>query len=307
MQYGGLSGDVVKPPSINWRRRRLNMVAICVCLFVPWLLFCFMFWLTSFKLFYRHPVVCLLIALLVLCFVGYLGSKTWDAIKKGRDDDPLYEPTWYIFLFLTSLFAWCLGIYLGYHNFHYRMEPYYGIQNLGDYSGVDPGKMDGEQIMDGGRVVFKPGTHIDLAKSMSFRNNDVYCVAPIVAANYSVAGAGESYDFWAVGVNCCCGDNVRDSSFQCGEFMNSNAAAGLRLMSDEQRPFYRLAVQQAVGAYGIRAKHPLFFHWVQDPVSASESYRWEGHRQYLIGVYLHFAFQLLLVFFATYAFAKSER
>jgi len=305
--YGGTmhQDTLVKPPFFNWRRRRLNLVAIFVCLFVPWLLFCFIFWMTSFKVFYKHPAVVGLIAFFALVFVGILGMKALEAVKKSRrEDGSVYEPTWYIFLFLTSFIAWFLGMYMGYHNFYYRMESFYGIQNLGSYKGVDPAKMHGQQLMDAGRVDFMPGTHLDLSRSMSFRNNELYCIAPIVGPNYTLSGAPQSYDFWAVGVDCCCGDTVRAASFQCGEYKNAGAASGLRLMRDEQRPFFRLAVQQAVGAYGLRANHPLFFHWVQDPVTAAEAYRWEGHRQFLIGVYLHFAFQLLLVCLMTCIFAR---
>jgi len=308
--YGGTMevDAIVKPPfsTFNWRRRRLNLIAIAVCFFVPWLLFCFMFWLTSFKLFYRSPAWCFIIAIIFLVFVVVLGMKALDAIKRRFAGDVYYEPTWHIFLFLTALFAWGLGIYCGYHNFHYQMDAYYGIQNLGTYAGVDPAATQGQQLMDAGRVVFEKGVHLDLSKSMSFRNNDLYCVAPIVSANYSLAGAPETYDFWAVGLNCCCGDTVRSADFQCGEVKNIEASAGVRLMRDEDRPFYRLAVQQAVGAFGIKAKHPLFFHWVQDPIASSEAYRWEGFRQYLIGVYSHFVFQLLAVLLTTMCFARME-
>jgi len=303
--YGG-ADTIIKSPYFQSRRRRLNLVAIFICLFVPWLLFCFMFWLTSFQMFYRKPALCFFIAFLALVFVIMLGVKAVEALKNSRESDgSLYEPTWYVFLFITALFAWVLGIYCGYHNFYYRMEAYYGLQNLGNYAGVDPHTTPGQQLMDGGRVVFQPGTHLDLARSMSFRNNDLYCVVPIVRSNCSnCMDAPETYDFWAVGVNCCCGDTVRAANFQCGEYKNNQASAGLRLMKDEERPFYRLAVQQAVGAYGIKSNHPLFFHWVSDPVAATESYRWEGHRQYLIGVYLHFAFQLLCVCLTTCAFSR---
>lgn len=301
---GGMGNSIVKYPKANLRRKRLNVCAIFICLFVPWLLFCFLYWLISFQWFYRQPAVCVVIAVLALAFVGYLGFKAYDAVKKSGDHE--YEHTWYIFLFLTSLLAWCLALYAGYHLFYHLMEPYYGIANLGKYAGVDPHLTPGEQLMDSGHVVFKPGTHLDLSKSMSFRNNDIYCVAPIVTANYSVIGAPKSFDYWAVGTNCCCGDTIKAANFQCGEYMNPKANAGLRLMKDVERPFYRLAVQQAIGAYGIRANHPLFFHWVQDPVAAEEAYNWEGHRQYLIGAYSHFAFQLLAVCLATCAFFKID-
>jgi hypothetical protein len=303
--YGGAGDWIIKPPTFGWRRRRLNIVAIFISLFVPWLLFCFMFWLTSFNLFYRHPAICLMIASLAFVFVMVLGAKANESVKKFRADRK-HDPTWYVFLVVTSLIAWGLGMYVGYHNFYYRMEAYYGLQNLGSYSSVDPDKQHGQQLMDAGRVVFQNGTRLDLSKAISFRNNDLYCAAPIVGPNSNNHPPDYSYDFWAVGINCCCGDTVRQAHFQCGEYANSQASSGLRLMMDEQRPFFRLAVQQAVGAHGLRATHPLFFHWVQDPISATEAYRWDGHRHYLMGVYLHFAFQLFLVLVTTAIFSRID-
>eukprot|EP00438_Fugacium_kawagutii_P029114 Skav233711 [mRNA] locus=scaffold2120:100002:105477:+ [translate_table: standard] len=115
---------------------------------------------------------------------------------------------------------------------------------------VNPGREKGQQLMDAGRVYFEDGTGLDTSKSMAFRNLDRYCVAPIV--------------FGQVGVNCCSGTTA---DFRCGEFDNPKARSGLRLMrqmpraggletasermtvtlnqGEDQRPFFRLAVQQA--------------------------------------------------------------
>jgi len=308
--YGGFQDRnvIMKPPTVSyWRRRRLNLMAIALCFFGPWLLFCFLYAITTFSLFYRSPALVFFIVFVAFLAVVMLGMKALDAVKRRLGGDSNYEPTWHIFLFITSLIAWFVAIYAGYHNFHFQMNPYYGIQNLGNYNGVSPTNNNGQQFMDAGRIVFEKGAHLDLSKSMSFKNDETYCVAPIVSANYSLDGAPETYDFWAVGLNCCCGDTLRTANFQCGEFNNPTANAGVRLMRDDERPFYRLAVQQAVGAFGIKAKHPLFFHWVQNAVASTESYRWEGHRRYLIGVYLYFLFQLVLTVLAAACFTRMEQ
>merc|ERR1740121_3126179 len=103
--------------------------------------------------------------------------------------------------------------------------------NLNTYSDVDPSQMKGQQLMDAGRIVFTQNSKLDIRRSMSFKNLDSYCVAPITIGNENTTYAAlASYDFWAVGINCC-SDNTAD--FHCGEFDNSKAHAGLRLMRDE--------------------------------------------------------------------------
>ena len=42
---------------------------------------------------------------------------------------------------------------------------------------------------------------------------------------------------------------------------------GMRLIRDEERAFFRLAVEEWSNEFGLPSKHPLFFRWVQDPVS----------------------------------------
>merc|ERR1719453_1317349 len=130
-------------------------------------------------------------------------------------------------------------------NFTFNMQPYYTIQDLNAYPAVNPATTKGAKMMDAGRVYFAKGTGIDSQRAMGYRDDQLYCVAPIVHGNGKMA----SYDFWAVGVNCCSGVA---SDFRCGDYNKPQTRSGLRLIRDEQRPFYRLAVQQAEAAYNIK-------------------------------------------------------
>jgi len=276
------------------KRRRMNLVAICLNIFLPWFLFSAIYGVMSFTVHYSKPRLAWM-----LCFAGFsvallTGSMAWRA--KQRDRDPL----WYTYAALAFFIAVCLATTLGDMNFCYNMQPFYDIENLNTYPSVNPARERGQQLMDAGRVYFADGTGLDMKKAMGFKNLDLYCVAPIVSGTQQLA----SYDFWAVGINCCSGVS---SDFRCGEFNNPHARSGLRLMRDDQRPFFRLAVQQAEAAYNIKSTHPLFFYWMQDPVSEMNSYRDDGFKYYLLGVFTYFAFNLLCVLAATVGFSKIGR
>merc|ERR1719198_2843592 len=130
---------------------------------------------------------------------------------------------------------------------------------------------------------------------MAFQNKDVYCVAPIVSGTASPA----SYDFWAVGINCCGKDG-----FTCGEVRNPVAHAGLRLMRDDQRPYFRLAVQQAEAQYNVKAQHPIFLTWMADPMNEVNAFEDNGLKYFIIGIFAYLACQIFLVVVAALTFTK---
>jgi len=235
-----------------------------------------------------------------LCFLLVLmigGVALSILLRKHRGEENGREPNWVVFFFVTMLISWCLGVVLGDLNFWTYMQPYYDYTSLNDYFYVDPSRMRGQQVMDVARVYFVNGTSLDLRRSMGFKNLDTYCVAPITVNGQPLA----SYDFWAVGLNCCTG-NMND--FTCGEYNNPAARGGLRLLRDDQRAFYRLAVQQAEAMYNLKAVHPLFFYWNEDPVKEMESFRDEGFRFYMIGMLVHFGWQCFAVGLAAAGFGK---
>jgi hypothetical protein len=272
-----------------------------VSLLLPWAMFTVIFGLLSFNLHYKHLSV---VWFIVGCFATLTcicGMVAYQALKKRWTGDPTREPNWYVFLFGTMALAWLLGVSLGCVNFASNMRPYYQVTNLNTYPGVDPAKMHGEQVMDAGRIVFTKSSHIDVSKSIGFKSDTMYCVAPIVS---STEDQLSSYDFWAVGTDCCSGDGP---DFHCGsEYNNPNAHAGMRVLSESQQDMFKLAVGQAEAAYKLTASHPLFFTWTEDPIGEVSVGQDAGLRNFLLATLSFFAFQLFAVVMASLAVGFSR-
>lgn len=270
------------------KRRRFNLITLCFNLFVPWFLFNSLFSLTSFKMRYDAPTV---VWTLVLCSLSVVIIAAVLGIRaKLRQLDPL----WYYYTAFASLLAVLLAVGFGSLNFSYNMKPYFQISTLNMYTDVNVAQLKGSQLMDAGRIYFKRGTGIDMTRAMGFKSSEIYCAAPIVigAAGSSGKPLLASYDFWAVGKNCCSGVS---SDFRCGAYNVPTARAGLRLIREDERAFYRLAVQQAEAAYGIKATHPLFFEWVEDPAGEINHYQESGFQYFLVAIFGDLLFNIALV------------
>merc|ERR1719231_1915304 len=169
------------------KRRRMNLVAICMNIFLPWFLFSALYAVLSFSFHYQHPTWAWILVgfgFLLVIAAGLLAYRT-----KKRDRDPM----WYTFATLALLLAVILAAVFGDMNFWYNMQPFYDIENLNTYPSVNPAREKGQQLMDGGRVYFADGAALDMKKAMGFKNLDLYCVAPIIHGEEQLA----SYDFWA--------------------------------------------------------------------------------------------------------------
>jgi len=276
----------------------MNIVAILIALFLPWLLFCGVFAILSMNVHYKNPPLAYI--LVVLSFVLVVGSAAFFAANslKKKFTDPAYQPSWYIFIAATALLAFVLGLLAGEWNFNCCSQPYYDLQNLASYKDIDTNQYLGQQLMDAGSIDFRNGTVLDITKSMGFKNKDIYCVAPILTGGKA---SGGSVDFWAVGKNCCSGVQA---DFHCSGFSDPKAMGVIRSMHDEDRPFYRLAVQQAEATYKITSNHPLFFQWVRNAEEAKNDFQHRGYFNYLVGISAYFLLQIFLVSISALAFAK---
>jgi len=301
LQKGG--GLAAAGPGMAFRKK-LNIVPILLAMFLPWLVYCGSFSVLSFYYHFRYAYTVYAVIGAILMFVVMTGAFALDTLKNRSEGSTMMEPHWYTFIFVTSLLGWILGVTCGQYNFYYCMQPYYDVVSLNMYDGVDPSRTQGVELMDAGRIIFTNHATLDLQKASGFRNSRTYCAAPITVfegSNVTVKPLLR-YDFWAVGTDCCSGNH-----FRCGAYDTPRAHAGLRLLRDDERGFFRLAVQQAEAAYGIKTVHPLFFHWLDDPNTEAAAYQEDGFRWYFLGMFTFFVMQFVMVTGAVTTFARWEK
>lgn len=288
--YETFAGDWAAGQSfIPGKRKRLNAVAILLNAFVPSLAFALTTGVFGFSVHYEQPHMAWLILALAL-FISF------TSLLMGRCNRRVAgQPMWYTFFGVSFATGALLGAGLGDYLFHSTMEAAYNYQSMSSYPAVNPAKQKGQEIMDAGRVYFSAGSKLDLSKSMSFHNFEEYCIAPIVNGDEELA----SYDFWAVGTNCC-----SEGHFRCGEFANLHARSGLRYMEQEKQVSFQAAVQQAEAAYHLKAKHPLFFVWAQDPLAMINTKVATAQHLYLISVAIVFFTNLFAVIVALMGFSR---
>jgi len=239
-------------------RIRMNIVPMFLNIFIPWAFFVFVCGTCAFSLMYRHPG--LATGILVSVFVIWVAA-CYMALS-ARKFNP--DPTWYTYLaIMVGVFALSGGMY-GRSLYEGHMKHYFQLSDLRLAKGVNAGAEKGDNLMDAGIIYFGSGNMVDSSMAYHFKQKTIYCVAPVLTNRTTPQTF--SYDFWMVGKDCC---SVGSPDFRCGDWESAAKGAlpsGIRVLSDHDDPFYRLAVQQAESTYGITAEHPIFLEWAQDPV-----------------------------------------
>jgi len=238
-------------------------------------------------------------------------AASWAARKRMRNVDNGMRTalTFSICLWL----AFVVGMVAGDRSYWWYMTSFYTYQDLATYNDIDPSADQGQTYMDVGQIYFKEGSKLERAEMMAYKSALTYCVAPITSQTFWNTGSeaidpggpmkipeSGTVDFWAVGTDCC---SAQDRSFNCGAANNTNARSGLRLLRDDARPFYFLAVQEWVAKHCpvddntasgraknaplvcLPARHPLLFYWVQDPLYEVDQYQVKAHSLFNLHVF----------------------
>lgn len=283
------------------KRFRLNVTGICLNVLAPWLLFTFLLHLMSFKTHYARPYYCF--GLFGLVSAGAIGMGIAGVIVERNS----YEGNWYKFTTLAFILAVVVGFVGGNYIYWTYSFFYYTFEGLETYPHVDPSKEVGQNLMDAGTVYFAEGTAPNPMLSWHFESDaayhgpHTYCVAPIAKGG---PGPGGTYDFWAIGMDCC---SASASDFRCGEFDSGTARSALRQLDPYTRPMFALAVQQATAVYGLKVKHPLFFTWTTDPLNKVGNYIDWANSYFIVGSVAFFAANMTLVAITTFIYAQLGR
>jgi len=194
------------------------------------------------------------------------------------------------------------GVAFGCTNFKENTQKYFAVQDLKTAREIDASVESGQNVMDAGIIYFSEANGIDSMKSWHFKHRETYCVVPIIG-NFSTP-ISQSYDFWAVGKNCC---SLSASDFRCGAATLPQARSAIRITDDEDLLYYGLAVVQAATLYNILAAHPIFVYWEENPEKLVNSWDNEGFSAFAKAAAFFLVFDVFCVAIAACCFAWIGR
>jgi hypothetical protein len=277
-------------------RKWLDYQSIGLAFLLPMALFALTFCVMSFKFYYHYPSSALFMIIAVFFFVLALTLLSMNQIRRWKVTG---VKTWHLFLIGTSFLAASLGSILGYVNFKSNAVHYYDYISLRKIANADPGQWQGGQALDAGEIQFKAGTKINTQLNMMYFQKQGWCAAPIVSGDGAPLA---SYDFWAVGMNCC---SSVPGDFSCG--YSVGGVSGLRVLDDSEIAGYKLAVEQAQAAYNIQSHNPIFLRAVKSPYLLIKQY-WNSAMTFAYICLFGFAFlQAVAVAAQAYKFWKDSK
>jgi len=260
-------------------KKEKDPIEIAACTLFSTLLFVYVYLLVESK--FRHEDYAIAMVLapgLIFCICVGL---SFIAFKKLKNALPGEKRNLFVNLAICSWGALIAGFLLGDRSYWLYTTNIWSYRDLISYVDIDPARDNGQSYMDSGHVYFKEHSYVLRQKFNKFQNGDTYCVAPIVRGSFQAQAGSNAktvngyvlpesgtYDWWAVGTNCCDGSSA--ANFTCGDVKSPLARSGMRLLSDTQRPYYVLAVQEWSATYGLPVRHPLFYTWVKDPLETEE-------------------------------------
>eukprot|EP00927_Polykrikos_kofoidii_P010906 TRINITY_DN14602_c0_g1_i1.p1 TRINITY_DN14602_c0_g1~~TRINITY_DN14602_c0_g1_i1.p1 ORF type:complete len:505 (-),score=62.26 TRINITY_DN14602_c0_g1_i1:90-1472(-) len=250
--------------------RRISVLKKLVVL--PWLVFMWTLLLWLIMRHYSMTATLVLTFMIVIFAVAGLGS--WLVTRRRSGGRSLLPK---LPLSLMCLGTVAVGYYVGKWGWRSHWRQYWWSQTGHHYDGnsahTPAGSRGDAAVLNfadaNGNLV--DGTMVDHARSVGFKQEHMYCVAPIL----DLASASEDtmrINYWAVGINCC----ELSGSFTCDDAREQDASYGVVMIdygfpcpgcNEEQ---LRGAIKKAETIHGVvSAKDALFVRWVKDSSSVT--------------------------------------
>lgn len=283
------------------RRTSFRLSHVIFGVIWPTLLFAFIFGIIQTRIRHQYKYICMFLVEVIPAVINLCVTYTaWQYFKRR-----VPATRWIMILAICMWGATFSALLMGDTNYWRYMQSYFNFSDLAAYIDVDPSKDQGQSYMDAGQIYFKEGSKVAKDRAIAFRNSEIYCVAPIMRGEDTgtssdgeiedAVGSGDSkvkvppsgtIDFWAVGINCCdpAGLDPGDINFRCSEASSLYARAGIRQLRDDTRPFFKMAVEAWSAALNVPVRHPLFFHWVADPLDRVDEYWRTAMRRYKFAI-----------------------
>lgn len=198
----------------------------------------------------------------------------------------------YLHLGVLMLFATVAGCVVGECVYSLFFMSYWRAGTLGAHFNVLPTEPAAVNE-DAGELSFSMSSRVDITKTVGYKDNSVYCVAPILDDTQAA-----QVQFWAAGVNCC----EPRSNFRCDDVEDASARSGVVIPPGTGGMFltpthekFQAAAQEAAAAYGLETpQDPIFVRWLLDPRVYEEKTLKMGLIVLAIACGVHFVVNLLL-------------
>jgi hypothetical protein len=295
--YGATGAEEPKTFFVPGKRRRLNCVGFLIGLLTGPVVFTYVLTLMCSEYRFHNPTTAKL--WYSIAVVGTLFQFAFTRSYRVKDR----EPMWLGFITTSLILANIMGVGAGDYIFETYTVPFYDMTSLNNYPDINPSSQKGDAFLDAGFLYFSDGTELEFNMPGQYRHGDLYCVVPIInrEQNGGVPETG-SYDFWAVGKNCC-GDPV--GVFRCGrDYANKLARSGLREIDLKDHDQYLHAVEQATVTYGIKSDYPVLVQWVQNPLDVVLQFMIDGLEVYRLWLGGFFLLNSMLAFVAMLFFSR---
>lgn len=261
--------------------------SMMAAIILPFLAFILIYKLTSGGIRYKHPQASVISAAIIGvsgCFIAmYIAYSRWRYFLRARAHIVVAILLWFVVI---------IGGLCGDACYWENDRPYYTYEGSAAYFNIDPYVDKGKAYMDAGKVYFKEGSYVEIDKATGVRMSGIYCVAPIVRQPIENQGSVQevglsgpletpkagTFDWWAVGKDCC--DPMFGANYKCTDSRNPYARSGLRMVDDESREYFLMAIQEWTSQYNLPAVHPQLFWWVQDPLISEDSFKLKSQHHF---------------------------